>query len=74
MLASCSTTTKNSIISSNKSKELSIQRDLQDIYSYKNFFEGDLEILQQMIDNQEFTETELRDIKLIKKKLQKNSC
>ena len=71
ILASCSTTSKNSIISSNKSKELNIQRDPQDIYSYKNFYEGDLEILQQMIDNQELTKTQLRDIKLLKKNYKK---
>ena len=71
ILASCSSTSENSIISSDELQAKSFQRDLQDIYSYNKFFESDIEMLQQIIDNRKLGQTELRDTKLLKKNYQK---
>tara|TARA_Y100001970_G_C14104627_1_gene787393 strand:+ start:57 stop:1160 length:1104 start_codon:yes stop_codon:yes gene_type:complete len=71
ILASCSTTPENLITSSNESFLKDYQRDLQDIDAYNSFFENDLEIIQQAIDNQKLSQSELRDIKLLKKNYQK---
>ncbi len=71
ILASCSSTFKNSIISPDELQAKSFQRDLQDVYSYNKFFESDLHILQQTIDNRKLGQTELRNIKLLKKNYQK---
>ena len=71
ILASCSTTSDNLITSSNESLPKDYQRDLQDIDAYNSFFENDLEIIQQTIDNKKLTQSALRDIKLLKKNYQK---
>ena len=71
ILASCSTTPENLITSYNESFLKDYQRDLQDIDAYNSFFENDLEIIQQAIDNQKLSQSELRDIKLLKKNYQK---
>ncbi len=71
ILASCSTTSKNLITSSNESLPKDYQRDIQDIDAYNSFFVNDLEIIQQTIDNQKLSQSELRDIKLLRKNFQK---
>ena len=73
ILSSCSTTSENLISSSNESLLKDYQRDLQDIDAYNSFFKDDLEIIQQAIDNQKLSQNKLRDIKLLKKKLSKDS-
>jgi len=71
ILASCSTTSENLITSSNEPLPEDYQRDLQDIDAYNSFFENDLKIIQQIIDNQKLSQSALRDIKLLKKNYQK---
>ena len=71
ILASCSTTPKNLISSSNEPLPKDYQRDLKNIDAYNSFFVNDLEIIQQTIDNKKLSQSELRDIKLLKKNLQK---
>tara|TARA_B100000900_G_C20577126_1_gene715801 strand:- start:1127 stop:2221 length:1095 start_codon:yes stop_codon:yes gene_type:complete len=71
ILASCSTTSENLITSYNQPLSKDNQRDLQDIYAYNAFFENDLEIIQQAINNQKLNQSEFREVKLLKKNYQK---
>jgi len=71
ILASCSSTSKIFIDSPDEYFSKDYPRDLQDIYSYNAFFFSDLEVIQQKIDNQKLSQSELRDLKLLKKNYQK---
>ena len=71
ILASCTTTSENLITSSDESLPKNYQRDLQDIDAYNSFFENDLKIIQQAIDNQKLSQSALKDLKLLKKNYQK---
>tara|TARA_Y100001935_G_C17294152_1_gene505130 strand:+ start:934 stop:2037 length:1104 start_codon:yes stop_codon:yes gene_type:complete len=71
ILASCSSTSKNLITSSSESSEKDHQRDLQNIYTYDSFYKDDIEVIQQIIDSQKLSQTELRDLELLKKNYQK---
>ncbi len=71
ILASCSSTPKNLIASSDQSFSKVFKRDLYDISAYNSFFENDLETMQDIIDNQKLTQSELQDIKLLKKNYQR---
>ncbi len=71
ILASCSSTTKNLITSSDEFRRIDDQKDLQDINTYNAFFKNDLDVIQQIIDNQELGQNKLRDMKLLKSNYQK---
>tara|TARA_A100001015_G_scaffold64818_1_gene71627 strand:- start:1606 stop:2706 length:1101 start_codon:yes stop_codon:yes gene_type:complete len=71
ILASCSSTPINLISSSDQSYTKVFKRDLQDIRAYNAFFKSDLEIMQGIIDDQKLSQSELRDLKLLKKNYQK---
>ena len=71
ILASCSSTPINLITSSDQSYSKVFKRDLQDIRAYNAFFKSDLEIMQGIIDDQKISQSELRDLKLLKKNYQK---
>lgn len=71
ILASCTSTSENLINSSKKSDTKDLQRDLEDIYTYKNFLMSDLEVIQKAIENQNLSQPQLRDIKLLKNNYQK---
>ncbi len=70
ILASCSTTSKNLITFTNELVPEDYQRDLQDIDTYNSFYVNDLEIIQQTIDNQKLSQSELRRINQLKKNYQ----
>ncbi len=71
ILASCSTTPNNLITLNDESHPQTYKRDLHDLYSYNTFFENDLEIIQQRINNQKLSQSELNDLKSLKKNYQK---
>ena len=71
ILASCSSTSENLIVTSIKSDLEFHQRDLQDISAYNGFYASDFEVIQQAIEGKKLSQTELRDIKLLKKNFQK---
>ena len=48
-----------------------IKRDMQNIYAYDSFFVNDLEVIQQIIDNQKLSQSELREYKMLKKIIKK---
>ena len=47
------------------------KRDLQDISAYNAFFENDLQKIEDIIDNQKVSQSELRDLKLLRRNYQK---
>ena len=67
ILASCSSASLNFTTSSDEF----YLRDLQDISAYNTFNENDLLKIQDVIDNQKLSQSELRDLKLLKKNYQK---
>ena len=71
ILASCSSTSKSLKTSSYELSQKDFQRDISNIYAYNAFFLNDLEVIQQTIDNQNPGQSELRDLKLLKKNYQK---
>ena len=71
ILSSCSSTSENIINSSVQPSPKDNLRSLQDINNYNAFFINDLEIIQQAIDNQKLSQSEIREIKLLKKNYQK---
>jgi len=71
ILASCSSTPLDLVTSSDKSYTKVFKRDLRDISAYNSFFENDLATMQDIIDNQKLTQSELQDLKLLKKNYQK---
>ena len=71
ILASCSSTSKNLTISSEEFRQKNHKRDLQNIYAYDSFFEDDLEEIQQKIDNQQISQSEIYNLKMLKKNYQK---
>ena len=71
ILASCSSTSNNLKTTSNESFAKANNRDLQDIISYSTFDKNDLRLLQNIIDNQILSQSELQDLKLHKKNYQK---
>ncbi len=71
ILASCSSTSLNFTTSSDESYSKANKRNLQDISAYNTFSENDLKIIQNIINNQKLSQSELRDLKLLKKNYQK---
>ncbi len=71
ILASCSSTSENFKTSFDATYKNDYQRDLQNIDSYNAFFMNDLDVIQQAIDNRKLNQSELRDLKLLKKNYQK---
>ena len=71
ILASCSSTSENLIISYDEPNPGDYQRNLQDIKAYNAFFANDLKIIQKIIDNQKLSKNELNDLKLLKSNYQK---
>ena len=71
ILASCSSTSYNLKTSSNESFSKVYNKNLQDIISYRTFDENDLRLIQDIIDNQKLSQSELQDLKLHKKNYQK---
>ncbi len=71
ILASCSSTSDNLITVYDKSNPKAFQRELHDLYAYNSFFVNDLKIIQQAIDNQKISQSELSDLKLLKKNYQR---
>ena len=71
ILTSCASTSKNLMTSSNEISQESYQRDLQNIYAYNAFYENDLKVIQQAIDNQKLSQSERRNLKLLKSSYQK---
>jgi len=69
ILASCSSTSLNFTTSSDESYSKANKRNLQDISAYNTFSENDLKIIQNIINNQKLSQSELRDLKLLKKNL-----
>ena len=71
ILASCTSTSENLRNSSNVAHSNNLQRNIEEIYTYKNFFISDLEVIQQAIESQNLSQTQLRDIRLLKNNYQK---
>jgi len=71
ILASCSTTSKDFVTAHNEFRQENHQKDMQNIYAYSSFFVNDLEVIQQIIDNKKLSQSELRELRSLKKNYQK---
>ena len=71
ILASCSSTSENLIISSIETDSLAYQRDLPDISAYNAFSVSDFKVIRQKIESKKLSQAELRELKLLEKNFQK---
>ncbi len=71
ILASCSSTSLNFKTTFNESYSKTYERHLQDIIAYNTFYKNDLSLIQDIIDNQKLSQSEIQDLKLLKKNYQK---